>query len=161
MDSQRSYARLAGAMYLVVLVLDVGGAVIGTAVSGSGSFADISHRIIGAETLYRVGLCLALAGSLSTVVLAAALFATLRAFDANLASIALLFRVCEAAIGGMGIALAFWVLQINLASAQAGGFDTRQLGQLADLASHDATTQVAAIFFSLGSTVFFYAFWRS
>lgn len=154
-----TYPRLAGLMYLVVLVLDIAGSVIVSAVGGSGGFGDVSHRIAASEVLYRLGLCLGLAGSLSTVLLAVALYLTVKPFDANLALVALLFRSAEAAIGGMGVAFAFSTLQIYL--ARSGGLDAGQLGALAGIASGDASTQVAAIFFSLGSTVFFYLFWRS
>ena len=154
-------ARVAGLMYLAVLVLDIAGSAIVSAVGGSGGFGDVSHRIAASEVLYRLGLCLGLAGSLSTVLLAVALYLTVKSFDANLALVALLFRGAEAAIGGMGIALAFSELQIYLASGRSGGFGAAQLGALAGIASGDASTQAAAMFFSLGSTVFFYLFWRS
>jgi hypothetical protein len=36
-DSQRSYARLAGLMYLVVLLLDIAGSVIVSSVGGTGT----------------------------------------------------------------------------------------------------------------------------
>lgn len=161
MNAQSRYARLAGVMYLVVLALDISGAVIGSAVGGAGSFSDVSHRIVASETLYRLGLCLALAGSLSTVPLAVALYETVRPFDGGMALIALLFRIGEAAIGGMGIAVAFFNLEIYLAPGRSGGLGASQLGALADLAAHEASTQVSAIFFSFGSTIFFWVFVRS
>jgi Domain of unknown function (DUF4386) len=158
--SQRSYARLAGLMYLVVLVLDVAGGVIVSSVGGSGTFVEISHRVLASETLYRVGLGLLVAGTLSTIVLAVSLYAALKPVDGNLTMMALLFRLAESAIGAMGIVIAFSVLQIRLATNQANAFDANQLGALANL-SPATGTQVSAIFFSAGSTVFFYVFLKS
>jgi hypothetical protein len=160
--TQRAYARFAGAMYLTVLALDISGVVIGSAVSGSGSFADVSQRILASETLYRITICLALGGSLATVMLAVGLYVTVRPADPNLALMALVFRVAEAAIGGVGIALAFSVLQVRLATGHSNAFDVNQLGALADLFSHgDPNTHVGAIFFCFGSTIFFYVFLKS
>jgi hypothetical protein len=159
--SQLRYARLAGLMYLVVLVLDIAGALITSGIVGQGSFVETSHRIAASELLYRIGLTLALLGSLSTVLLAIGLYATLKPVDPNLALTGLVFRAAEAAIGGMGIALAFVVLHTHLAVDHGSAFSAGQLGALADLSSSAASTQVSAIFFSLGSTVFFYVFLRS
>jgi hypothetical protein len=149
-------------MYLAVLALDIAGLVIASAVSGSGSFAEVSQRIVASETLYRIALCLSLGGSLATVMLAVGLYVTVRPADPNLAIMALLFRVAEATIGGAGLALAFSVLQIRLATGHSNAFDSGQLGALADLLSHgDPSTHVGAIFFCFGSTVFFYVFLKS
>jgi Domain of unknown function (DUF4386) len=158
--SQRSYARFAGLMYILVLLLDIAGGVIVSSVGGNGTFAEASQRIIASETLYRVGLGVALVGSLSTILLAVSLYATLKPVDGNLTMMALLFRSAESAIGAVGIVIAFAVLQIQLAVNHAGAFDANQLGALANF-SPATVTGVNAIFFSSGSTVFFYVFLKS
>ena len=162
MSTQRSWARFAGVMYLTVLALDIASVIVSSAVSGSGSFVDVSSRIIASETLYRIGLCLALGGSLATVLLAVGLYVTVKPADPNLALTALLFRTCEAAIGGVGTILSLLLLQVYLAPAHASAFDPRQLGALADLQSIGGSgTAAAAIFFCFGSTIFFYVFLKS
>ncbi len=159
-STQRAYARFAGLMYFVVLVFDIAGAVIVSSIAGNGNFVETSHRIMASETLYRIGLCCSLTGSLSTILLAIGLYAAVKPADGNLAMMALLFRVAEAATGGVGIIIAFSVLQIHLAANHANAFSTNQLGALADLSS-GVGTQVSAIFFCVGSTIFFYVFLRS
>ncbi|HEV2034986.1 MAG TPA: DUF4386 domain-containing protein [Candidatus Dormibacteraeota bacterium] len=155
---QRAYARLAGLMYLAVLALDIAGVAITSAVHGNGSFLDASHRIAASETLYRVGLLCGVAGSLSTIVLAVGLYVTLKPVDGNLALTAMLFRLVEAAsIGTAG----FGTLQIYLAANHANVFSTNQLGALVDLTSAGSGTYVGAIFFCVGSTIFFLLFLRS
>jgi uncharacterized protein DUF4386 len=159
-SSQRSYVRFAGLMYLVVLLLDIAGGVITSGVGGSGTFFEVSHRIIASETLYRVGLGLALAGSMATILLAVGLYATLKPVDRNLTMMALLFRAAEGAIGAMGIVTAFSILQIQQAANHAGAFDSNQLSALANFSS-GPSTDVSAIFFTAGSTIFFYVFLKS
>ena len=114
-DAQRAYARLAGSMYLLLLVVDIAGVLITSTVAGAGSFGDMSQRIMAAETLYRIGLCCGLVGSLVTILLAIGLYVTVKPADGNLALMALLFRVVEATIGATGTILAFNILQIHLA----------------------------------------------
>jgi hypothetical protein len=158
-DSQRAYARFAGFMYLVVLVFDVAGLLIVSGIAGHGSVVDTAHRIMASELLYRVGLGCSLVGSLSTILLAIGLYVAVKPVDGNLAMTALLFRVAEAVTGAFGVIIGFAVLHTYLAANHANAFDANQLGALADLFPEG--TQVAAIFFSLGSTLFFYLFLKS
>lgn len=160
-NSQRAYARFAGFMYLFVLGVDIAGVVITSTIGGNAGFVETSHRIMASETLYRIGLSCALVGSLSTILLAIGLYVAVKPVDANLALTALLFRVVEAATGAMGIVSAFAVLQTYLVANHANAFDANQLGALVDLGSRGVGTDVAAIFFSVGSTLFFYAFLKS
>src|SRR2546428_3104195 len=165
--SQQAYARFAGVMYLLVDALDIGGVVILARVSGSGDFLATSHSIAASETLYRIGVCCGLAGILSTILLAAGLYVTVKPVDANLAMTALLFRLAESAIAGMAIVLAFATLEIYLEAGRNSAFDTNQLAALAvvssciSVAPTGVATVVSVIFFSVGSAIFFYLFLRS
>ena len=162
-NSQRAYARFAGLMYFVVLAFDIAGQLIVSTIAGGGNFVETSHRIMASETLYRIGLCCSLVGSLSTILLAIGLYVAVKPVDGNLALMALLFRAAEAATGGVAIVNGFAVLQIHVAANHANAFDASQLGALADLNSRagGVGTDVSAIFFSLGSTIFFYVFLKS
>jgi hypothetical protein len=160
--TQRAYARFAGLMYLFT-AFDVAGVVIVSRISGSGSFIDTAHSIAAWETLYRIGLLCGLIGTLSTLLLAIGLYVTLKPVDGNLAMTALLFRLAETTIGGLVVVLAFTTLQINLAASHASAAAINQLSALADLASRTSgvATNVSVIFFSVGSTLFFYLFLKS
>lgn len=160
-DNQRAYARLAGLMYLVVLGTSITGLIATSSVGAGLGFAQRSAAIAASESLVRLGLTVALVGSLSTVALAVALYVAVRPVDGSLALVGLLFRVCEAAIGGIGIALSFGVLQLRTAAAAGEGFAPEAWQALFGVLDGVATTEVAAIFFSLGSTVFFYLLLRS
>jgi len=148
-------------MYLVVIALDIAGLLIVSQVTGNGNFVTAAHSIKAAETLYRVGLGLLLAGSLGVIVLGAALYVTLKPIDDNLALMALLFRTVEAAVGLVGVITSFTVLRLELAATQTGASSPGQLEALADMATNGVGMQVAAITFSLGSTLFFLLLLRS
>jgi len=161
LSTQQSYARAAGLFYLLVLAFDIAGLVLTSSIAGGGSFGQTAANVARSESLYRLGLSLALLGSLSTILLAIGLYVTVKPADANLAMTALLFRSAEAAIGAVGIVGSFAVLQIYLDSAHATAFTADQLHTLITLDPLGASTQVAAIFFCVGSTIFFYVFLRS
>src|SRR5215472_7758979 len=112
-NSQGTYARLAGLMYIVVIALDIAGLLIVSQVTGNGNFVTAAHSIKAAETLYRVGLLFVLGG---------ALYVTLRPVDGNLALMALLFRTAEAAVGVVGVITSFTVLRLELAATHTGAF---------------------------------------
>ncbi len=99
--SQLAYARFAGLMYFLVLGFDIAGLLIVSSIGDGGNFVETSHRIIASETLYRLGLCCSLVGSLSTILLAIGLYVAVKPVDRNLAMMALLFRVAEAATGAI------------------------------------------------------------
>jgi len=148
-------------MYLLVLAFDIIGLIIGYFVAGGGDFAAQAHRIVSLEALYRFSLTLALAGALATVLLAVGLYVTVKPIDPNLATIALVFRALEAAIGAVAIVGSFSALELYRAGAGESPFNAAQLGALQQLAESGAGTSVAAIFFCVGSTVFFYLLSRS
>lgn len=160
-ETQRSYAQAAGLFYLLVLAFDIAGLVITSSIEGGGGFAASSGRVSASEVAYRLGLCLSLLGSMSTIPLAIGLYVTLKPVDGNLALTALLFRSAEAVIGAVGIVGAFAILEIYLAANHAAAFDANQLHALTVLHPLAASTDVAAIFFCTGSTIFFYVFFQT
>ncbi len=139
-NAQRAYARAAGLFYLLVLAFDIAGLAITSSIEGGGDFGQTARNIVASQGLYRLGLCLALIGSMSTIPLAIGL---------------------EAAVGAVGIVGAFAVLQIYLGASHTAAFDTDQLRALIALDPLGASTDVAAIFFSTGSTIFFYVFFKT
>jgi hypothetical protein len=160
-DAQRAYARVAGLFYLLVLAVDIAGLVITLGVQGGGSFAEAARHVGAAEGLYRIGLCLSLLGSIFTIPLAIGLYVIVKPVDGNLALMALLFRSAEAAIGGIGVVGAFGQLQVYLAASHPGVFDADQLRALTVMDPLGTSTAVAAIFFCVGSTLFFYLLLKS
>lgn len=101
--------------------------------------------------------------SLSAVLLAFALYVTLKPVDNLLAQIAMYFRLGESFIGGVMMIFSFLTLPLYspLQSFRALGTDQSQA--LVGLTRHAASVayDISAIFFSVGSTLFFYLFFKS
>jgi hypothetical protein len=162
MSTQKAYARFAGIMYFFT-VFDVTGVVILARLTGSGPFLDTAHSVAASETLYRFGLLCGLVGTMSTILLAVALYVTLKPVDGHLAMTAMLFRLAESVLGGMVLVFGYASLQIYLEANQTTDVNAVQLGTLADLVSRTSAvgTNVSVVFFSAGSTLFFYLFLKS
>ena len=156
------YARFAGVMYFFT-VFDVAAFVILSRVTSGANFLDVAHNVAASEMLYRVAMLLSIVGNLSTILLAAALYLTLRPIDEGLALSAMLFRLVESALGLVVVLLGFAALQVYLDGTHAPSSQAAELGALAELLSRTSASgiDVSVLCFAVGSTLFFYLFWRS
>ena len=128
-----------------------------------GNVVETAHRIVAAEPLYRLGLSSLLVGALCTVFLAAGLYGVVQGINHEVALLALTFRVVEAAVFAIVTVLAFAFLQLLVDPEHLNAFDASQLSAISSmrLAASIAGFNVAAIFFSMGSILFFHLFSRS
>ena len=95
-ESLRGYARLAGFLYLFVIVAyDAGDYFAVSPQIVSGNFARTAQNVTATETLYRVGLASEFVASWMTIPLAGALYCLLKGVNANVALFALLFDVAD------------------------------------------------------------------
>src|SRR5712692_4727672 len=161
--SQIRYARFAGFMYLFVDAAYMLGLYIVSRFQVAGNFAETAHRIMGSELLYRFGLSSLLIGGLCTVFLAMGLYGAVKPIDNNLALLALVFRLVEATLFGVLSILGFTALKLYIDADYMHSFDASQLSVLVNLGSVAGSTgfNIAAIFFSMGSTLFFYLFLKA
>ncbi len=161
--SQIRYARLAGFMYLFVDVAYLLGLFITYGFQVPGNFAETAHRIVGSELLYRIGLSSLLIGGLCTVFLAMGLYGAVKPKDNNLALLALVFRLVEATLFGVLSIFSFSALKLYIGGDYRNAFDANQLSVLVNLHSvaSSAGFNIAGIFFSMGSILFFYLFLKS
>jgi len=90
--TQRMYARLAGFVFLSLIITGLAGALTIPHIVGTGTFAETAKRVVASEHLYRVALSSELIETLSTVLLAFALHVTLKPIDKLLATIAMCCR---------------------------------------------------------------------
>lgn len=132
-DSRRMWARLAGLMYLLVLVVDLTGMQFPRA---------------------PLGRSLILAGSLLTVPLALGLYCTLRMFQPNTARLALTCRLIEAATGILGTMAGFRIVWASLAASHLGT-------AILQFVAWNKATNFGALIFTIGSTLFFFVFLQS
>ena len=66
---QRVYARVAGFLFLWLIITGLAGALTISHIVGSGTFAETSKRVIASDHLYRVALASELIETLSAAVL--------------------------------------------------------------------------------------------
>ncbi len=161
--SQIRYARLAGFMYLLVDAAYLTFALVTTRVRVPGDFAATAHRITGSELLYRIGLSSGLVASLCIVFLAMGLYVAVKPLDKDLALLALVFRLLEATfVGGQAI-LGFALLKLYASADSLHAFDGKQLSMFVTLHSNadSVVFNSFAIFFGVGSTLFFCLFFQS
>lgn len=156
--TQVVYARLAGFVYLLLIVLFMGGAMVISHIVGEGDFNSKSAHILGSIHLFRGALLLQLLGSIFTVVLAYALYVVVKPIHTRMAQMALCWRLGEAFVG-----TAFtWTSYVEL-GIYTTGFNEAQakpfLTMLHDLGL--ATFNITTLMFSFGSTLFFYLFLKS
>ena len=161
--TQRVYARVAGFLYLWLIITGLAGTLTISHIVGSGTFAESAKRVVASEHLYRVALSSELIETLSALLLAFALYVTLKPVDKLLAQIAMYCRLGESFIGGVGMIFGFMRLSIYTTPQLVGRVEISQLQASMDLTSDAgfAAYNISAIFFSLGSIVFSYLFFKS
>ena len=155
----QAYARLAGFLYLFVMAAFVIPFVITGSLSAPGDFAQTARNVMASEFLYRSALAIFVLGVVAIILLSGAFYALFRAIDPSLAVIALALRIVEAVFMGVGVVLRFAALD-----NYAGAGDTlgnREAFHQLIFSAVDATYNIGFACVSLGSTLFFYLFFKS
>src|SRR5579864_6862508 len=160
--TQRVYARVAGFLFLWLIITGLAGALTMSHIAGSGTFAETAKRVAASEHLYRVALSSELIETMSALLLAFALYVTLKPVDKLLAQIAMYFRLGESFIGAAGMIIGFVRLGLYR-SPSIGALGAGQSQAFLDLTRDAgfAVYNISAISFSIGSILFYYLFFRS
>jgi hypothetical protein len=160
--TQRRYARLAGVLFLGEIIVAFGGGFILSHVAGSGNFAETATRIAASEYLYRAGLSISVIATLGSVLLAFALYATLKPVNSLLAQLAMIFSLGDSFLALVVRMCSFVRVQLYI-SAQTAGAGTMGAQALSDLIRSiaGATENLGGICFGIGSLLFFYLFFKS
>lgn len=161
--TQRVYARVAGFLFLWLIITGLAGALTISHIAGTGTFAETAKRVAGSEHLYRMALASELVEVLSAALLAFALYVTLKPVNKLLAQIAMYWRLGESFIGAVGVMVGFAKLRLYIHAQPAGALAADQSQTLLDLLRQAgfAEYNISAIFFSIGSIIFFYLFYQS
>src|SRR5467141_1643112 len=161
--TQRVYARIAGFLFLWLIITGLAGALTISHILGSGTFEETAKRVVASEHLYRLALSSELIETLSALLLAFALYVVLKPVDKLLAQIAMYWRLGESFIGGAGTIFDFVRLQLYISSQSPGAPGTAQSEALVELtrSAGFGAYNITAIFFSIGSVLFFYLFFKS
>lgn len=161
--TQRIYARVAGFLFLWLIITGLASMLTASRILGSGTFAETAKRAAASERLYRIGLCSGLIETLSVVLLAFALYVALKPVNKLLAQLAMYWRLGEAFIGGVGMIFGFVRLHFYVSAQSTTGAGAGQSQALVDLTRSVGfgVFNITAIFFSIGSILFFYLFFKS
>ncbi|MBD8899486.1 DUF4386 domain-containing protein [Rhodanobacter sp. DHG33] len=159
---QIRYARTAGFVYLLLIVLYMGGQYLISHVVGSGDFAERLARIAEGQTLYRAALVLQLLASVFTVLLAYALYVVLKPVNERIARMALYWRLGEAFCCVTAF-ISFGTLSLQADPEYLRSFGSAKLQAAVDLAraADFASFNIATLLFGFGSTLFFYLFMQT
>lgn len=161
--SRQHYARVAGAAYLLIIVIAV--MVVNIADTGlivQGDDATTARHILANSGLFRIGIVGILIMYATVAVLSAALYVVLESVDRNLALVGMVLRLAEAVLGSVTVLLSFGALAVLRGDASTG-FETAQLQALAGilLDVRTAVLDIVLVFVGLGGTVFCYLFFKS
>lgn len=161
--TQIFYARIAGFVYLLLIVLYMSGDFIVSGIVGDGDFAAVARNAASSERLYRIALVLQLVTTVSTVVLAYALYMAVRPVNERLAQMAMFWRLGESFIGAVVVAFSFAKLRIYTAASAVDGPELDQWQAMMTLARSvgSAGFNFSTLFFGVGSIVFFHLFLRA
>lgn len=161
--AQSFHARLAGFLFLFVMAIFIFGEVVVSTIGGTGDLAEVAGRVVASEWLYRVGLLSLAIGALAVMVLSHALYVVLEPVDKRLAQLALYARLGEAFIIGAVLVFRYATLRLYTSAQATAPFETEQADALLSVArsAYGSGVQIWLLFFSLGSTLFFYLFYRS
>jgi len=156
------YARLAGLMYIVTIILGVFSVnYVACSLIVPGNDTATVNNIMENESLFRVGIATEILMYLLVVVLAFSLYVVLSTVNRNLALLALLWRLCEAIVGAGTTVLSGLIPLLLINSGTA--FEAEQLGDLVGLflGVRSAGLDIVLIFIGAGGTVFCYLFYKS
>jgi hypothetical protein len=159
---ERNHARVAGQLFLWTILLGLIGGFILSQVAGSGTFAETAARLAASERPYRVALTTMVMASLSSTLLALALYATLRPVNRLLAQVALVFSLEDSFLALIVRMCGFVKLHFYL-SVHAMGVESIFGQALVDLMRtvEGTTENLGGICFGIGSALFYILFFNS
>lgn len=162
-QKQLFYARIAGFVYLLLIVMFMSGELLKSAIVGDGNFTAAAQSAGAAERLYRIALALQVLTPVCTVVLAYALYVIVKPVNEQLAHMALLFRLGETFVGAVATIFSFEQLRIYTSANSVSAFGTEQWQALMSMARHTHFIgfNISTLFFSFGSILFFYLLLKS
>jgi hypothetical protein len=161
-STQRRYARLAGFLFLLEIIMALGSGFILSHIAGTGTFAETAKRIASSERLYRAALSSVVIASLGSAILAFALFATLKPVNSLLAQLAMVSSLGDSFLG-LVVRMCGFVRLHYFVSAQTVVGGPVSAEAFSDLLRRvgGATENIGGIAFGIGSFLFFYLFFKS
>jgi hypothetical protein len=153
-SSTRYAPRVAGFAFLFLIAVDLASGVLWGGVRTANGISDTLVSISESSASIRLSLVLSVIASITTLVLAAMLYAIVAEQDRNLAILALSCRAVEAGLAAVGMLDTLVLLSVSRGYPN----DASSVRVLADvlLDVRWMSTNIGAMFFSVGSTLFCY-----
>ena len=162
--SQYKAAKVAGFMFLFSLIVPSlnWGFILSRLIVAKNVIAT-ARNIIANDMLFRIGITIELIMSVGLLILATALYIILRPVNRNLALLALILKLVEAAIVAVIVLVNFIGLQILNGEAYLTGFAPEQLQASVGLVLNTHTTiyAIPMVFLGLDMIIFSYLFFKS
>lgn len=125
------YARVAGVLYLIIIVFGVfGEAFVRSSLIAPGDATATAGNIIASERLFRVGFLADSIMFLSDVALAVLLYILLKPVGKTLALVAMFFRLTQAAVLGLNLLNYYAAVLLLNGAGYASAFEADQLHSL-------------------------------
>jgi hypothetical protein len=137
------------------------GALMPDLIRGTGDFAERARRTGASVLLYRSALSSMAIGWVLIVFLGFSLYITLRPINKRLAQLALFLELGQASVGAVTVIFSFMVL--GFYTAPAAALQNDQLQTLAGIVGRASESgfNISMTFLGIGSTIFFYLFYKS
>ena len=163
-ESQRTAAKVAGALYLVMMATSIFfDAFVRSNLVVAGDAARTASNILASERLFRVGIVFELITAAGDIALVIALYVVLKPVGQGLALLAAFWRLAESVVFAV-VALTSLVTLLFLSDAtHLRAFTPEQLHSLARLAisAHVAGFNIGLAFLGLGGALFSYLLFKS
>jgi hypothetical protein len=164
MGATNMTARVAGALYLIIIVAGIFAEFgVRSSLIVSGDAAATASTILAAEGLFRSGMAADLVMILADVALALLFYVLLKPVSQALALLAAFFRLAQAAVLGINVLNLFVALQLVRGADYLAAFSTEQMHALALLVlnAHGMGYALALVFFGLQCAILGYLVFRS
>ena len=162
--SQAKAAKIAGWAYLLIILTSILTMIFGPyKLTVKGDIAATINNIMANETLFRIGAVYDLLMFASVIILALALYVTLKPVNKELAFLAMLWRFAEAIIGCLMVLSSLMVLVLLNGENYSAAFEAEQLQALVGVFLDAGPTALSLlfVFISLGTIVNCYLFYKS
>jgi len=149
-DSPQTTARLAGALWLIVIAVSIASLFTAPSVNINGSAAETAASILAAETPYRLAFALLFVGSLCYLGVTALLYELLRPVNRSVALFGAFAGLAGVTIGAASAVNELGALDLLKQAATAAPAAANQLQTIAQFALRDGPEfKVGMVFFGL------------
>jgi hypothetical protein len=164
MDTNKKTARVAGLLYLTIIVAGIFAEfVVRSSLIVSGDATATANNIMASEGLFRVGIAADLIMIMCDVALALVFYILLKPVSNALALLAAFFRLAQAATLGINLLNLFFALELLSGANYLAGAGADQLGAqaLLFLEAHGTGYAIALVFFGFSIMVLGYLIFKS